>query len=483
MGRSTREIIQFLLAIAWRRRYVIGMSLLIMPFLALFASFFAPKRYESRMTILVQEPGRMNPFLNDIAIGTNVKDRMPALAALLRSEHMLASVLTDLGQLNEDTDPQARFRAIKDLGSSITAQLTGSELVELRLSGRKPEGLGRSLEAVAGRFVERLISPERGALATSETFLDEQLKRRLAALDRAEFVLAEFRRRNAERLPAIFNTNVQRLAGMSQKLEEKKGELAASNSLFEDLRKRLVSTNPVVGKLEESIVQVTSELAVLRARYMDGHSEVRSAERKLLGLQDERQTLLATQGGLDEIDLDRLWNMVASSTVNERATGPTLLVTQLQRLQDAKSRRTVAQQDVDSLERSIEEMKRTIATFAAIEQQQRRLERSVENARELYDALAKRSEMAKLTSALGKYETPERIKIIDPPVDPTAPVTPGKVIFTLIGVIAGLALGCGLAAALELLDPTVRSEEAVESISELRVIASVDRVNETPAPA
>jgi capsular polysaccharide biosynthesis protein len=66
---------------------------------------------------------------------------------------------------------------------------------------------------------------------------------------------------------------------------------------------------------------------------------------------------------------------------------------------------------------------------------------------------------------------------------PTGPVTPGKIIFTLIGVFAGLALGCGLAAALELLDPTVRSEEAVESISELRVIASIDRVNETPAPA
>ena len=60
------------------------------------------------MTVLVQEPARMNPFLNDISIGTNIKERMPALSALLRSEHILARVLTDIGELEPDADPRAR---------------------------------------------------------------------------------------------------------------------------------------------------------------------------------------------------------------------------------------------------------------------------------------------------------------------------------------------------------------------------------------
>lgn len=475
LGRSTRDIIQLILAIGWRRRYVICVSILVMPFVGLIASFLAPKNFEARMTILVQEPGRMNPFLNDIAIGTNVKDRMPALSALLRSEHMLARVLMDMGEMSEDVDAARRQQLVSRLASSISAQLTGAELVELRLRGAHPAGLGRRLETIGARFIDRLVSPERGALATSEAFLEEQLKRRMAALDNAETVLAEFRRQNAEKLPAIYNTSVQRLAATSQRLEEKRAELAAAESLFEDVRKRLVSTNPVVGKLEESIVQVSSELAGMRSRYMDDHSDVRAAERKLVRLQEERQSLLDSQSGFDEVDIERLWNMAASRSDNERTPAP-LLMTQMQRLQEAQSRRTLARQDVENLQKSVDEMKRTISQFGPIEQQQRRLERSVENARELYDALAKRSEMAKLTSALGRYETPERIKIIDPPADPTSPVTPGRMVFILLALVAGIGLGCGLAAALEPLDPTLRSEESIERIAGVRVIASVERL-------
>ena len=122
MGRSTRDILQLILAIAWRRRYVICLSIIIMPLVAFAASFVVPRAFEARMTILVQEPARMNPFLNDIAIGTNVKDRMPALSALLRSEHMLARVLTDMGEITEDMDPRSRAMRISSLGRSITVQ-------------------------------------------------------------------------------------------------------------------------------------------------------------------------------------------------------------------------------------------------------------------------------------------------------------------------------------------------------------------------
>ena len=478
MGRSTRDILQLILAIAWRRRYVICLSIIIMPLVAFAASFVVPRAFEARMTILVQEPARMNPFLNDIAIGTNVKDRMPALSALLRSEHMLARVLTDMGEITEDMDPRSRAMRISSLGRSITVQLTGAELVELRVRGSHPDGLGRRLEAIGARFVERLVSPERGALVTSETFLEEQLKRRLAALDRAEFVLSEFRRRNADKLPALYNATVQRLASLTQKVEEKSAELAAADSLFEDVRRRLVSTNPVLGRLEENIVQVTTELSLLRARYMDEHSEVLAAERRLARLQEERQSIIEAANAFGEADIERLWNMAAMVPPGEKGAVP-LLMTQLHRLQEVQSRRTILRQDVESLRQTIEEMKGSIAQFWPIEQHQRRLERGVETARDLYDALARRSEMARLTSALGRYETPERIKIIDPPFDPRSPVTPGRIVFILLGIFAGIALGAGLAAALELLDPTLRTSPAIEKITGLPIIASLDRA--TPA--
>jgi len=258
LARTPRDIFQSILAAGWRRRYAICLPLVVMPFIGFAASLVAPKTFEAKMSVLVQEPARMNPFLNDISIGTNVKERMPALSALLRSEHVLGRVLTDLGELEADADLKTRAKAIGELARAITVQLTGSELVDLRLRGTSAYGLGRKLEAVGTRFIERLLSPERGALVSSESFLDEQLKRRRGDLDVAEYVLSEFRKRNADKLPALLNTTIQRLATLAQKREERMMELATADKLFADLRQRLAGTNPVVGRLEEAIVQTTS---------------------------------------------------------------------------------------------------------------------------------------------------------------------------------------------------------------------------------
>ncbi len=430
------------------------------------------------MTVLVQEPARMNPFLNDISIGTNIKERMPALSALLRSEHILARVLTDIGELEPDAGPKERSKAIIELARSITVQLTGSELVDLKLRGTRSYGLGKKLEAIGVRFMERILSPERGALVSSESFLDEQLKRRRADLERNEYVLSEFRRRNSDKLPALLNASIQRLATLTQKREERAMDLATSEKLFTDLRERLAGTNPVVGRLEEAIVQVTSELAALRSRYTEHHSDVSAAERKLSRLQEERQVILAASAHFRDMDMDRLWNMAAGADPGPDSKGAApLMISQIQKLQDAEARTTTLRQDVTQLTKTIEEMQAAISQFAPIEQHQKRLERAVEVARELHDTLAKRSEMAKLTGALGRYETPERIKIIDPPTDPTGPITPGKFLFVLGALIGGFVMGGGLATLLEFADPAVRRRDIIIEIAGLPVIATLSRIS------
>jgi polysaccharide chain length determinant protein (PEP-CTERM system associated) len=477
LARTPRDIFQSILAAGWRRRYALCMPIAIMPFIGFAASLVAPKTYEAKMSVLVQEPARMNPFLNDISIGTNVKERMPALSALLRSEHVLGRVLLDLGELEPDADMKTRAKAINELARAISVQLTGSELVDLRLRGPRAYGLGRKLEAVGTRFIERLLSPERGALVSSESFLDEQLKRRRGDLDVAEYVLSEFRKRNADKLPALLNATIQRLATLAQKREERMMELATAEKLFTDLRQRLAGTNPVVGRLEDAIVQTTSELASLRARYTDQHSDVLAAERKLARLQEERQAILDSSSQFQEMDMDRLWNMAAGADPGVDKAAVPLLISQVQKLQEAEARRTTLRQDIEQLTKTIDETQASIAQFAPIEQHQKRLERAVEVARELHDSLAKRSEMAKLTGALGRYETPERIKIIDPPADPTGPVTPGRALFVLGALIAGVVLGCGLATLLEFLDPTMRRLDAIAQATGLPIVATINRLD------
>jgi uncharacterized protein involved in exopolysaccharide biosynthesis len=465
------------MAAGWRRRYLICVPIVLMPVLGGVAAKFAPKAFESRMAILVQEPGRLNPILSDISISPNVKDRMPALIALLKSEHVLVGVLQDLGQLTSQSNARQKDILVGQLAGALTVQLVGSDLVELKIRGPKAVGLAQTLEAVGHRFVDRLVSPERGAVENSESFLDRELAERTGELSRAEQAYSDFKALNADKLPALYTTNVTRLSAMQQKFEEKSMELATADASFEDIRARVSMLNPVVGRLEEQIVQVSSELATLRGRYTDEHSEVQGAERKLRRLEEERANLLAQSRKTDGMDMDRLWNMAAGTVMNGDKNAAPLLVSQMQRVQEAEAKRTALRKDVEQLTRAINELRTGIATFAPIEQQQQQLERAITAAREMHDMLAKRYQMARLTGSLGRFEAPERIKIIDAPQEPTAPVTPPGILFVIGGLVGGIILGAGLATAFEILDPRLRRAKDIREAFDLAVIAFLPRIS------
>ena len=486
MFDTTSDTLAYITQVAWRRRFLAFIPLLLLPPLAVIAATIAPQRYEARMTLLVQEPAKLNPILNDIAVSPNLKERMSALIALAHSEVVLGRVLEDLGRIGPTTDTRAREEMVRAMAAAVSIQLLGSDIIEMRYRALDPRSPAAVLEALSKRFVERLVSPERSAVQDSERFLKEQMDARQASLNAAEANFARFKTLNAEKLPALYNSTVGRLATLEQQLETKQMELGSSEAGLQDLRKRLASTNPLIGRIEESIVQVSADLASLRARYTDQHSEVKAAERKLERLEQERQHLLSnTQKINTSEDLDRLWNLAAGVTQSNGGDEPRsapLLVSQLQKMQEAQAKRASLQKEVEQLQEAISLIQRDIAQFGPIDQEQQNLERAVTTARENYDSLAKRYEMARITGALGLFEAPERVKELEPPADPASKVTPGYVLYVAAGIIAGLALGGALAGAAELLDNRMRRPGDFARVFGVPVIARIPRIEPKGRP-
>jgi uncharacterized protein involved in exopolysaccharide biosynthesis len=194
-------------------------------------------------------------------------------------------------------------------------------------------------------------------------------------------------------------------------------------------------------------------------------------------LQEERANLLKEANTMKDVDMDRLWNIAAGTVVNGDQKSAPLLLSQMQRLQEAEGKRSTLRNEVEQLKKAIDEIRGSISTFAPIEQELQKLERAVTAAREMHDLLAKRYEMARLTGSLGRYESPERIKVIDSPQEPTSPVTPGRIIFVLAGLVGGIILGAGLGVAFEVLDPKLRRRDDVEIASGLPVIAFIPKAS------
>ncbi len=480
---SLLVILRHALDVAWRRRYLICVPILVMIPLSIVASRLAPRVYEAKTILVLQETSKENPFLTDYAIGLNVKDRIAALTSLLGSEHILLSVLKEFGEVKDGDDPAKTAYKIRELSKAITLKLTGTDLFELHLKGPRAEGLGRKLEAVTKRFLLQLLSPEQSRLRATQSFLREQMDKRREELEAAEKEVADFKRANADLLPDLYEKNLQRLQSMDADLAARQIELAGARGQFEAMRSQLASASPIIGKLEESIVQVTADLTGLRSRYAEGHSEVQAAERRLKRLQDERQSLIDAVRGVDAVDIDTLWRFATSSSSSldrDKDKQLPLLVSQLLRLQDAKSKIATLEQQIGKQQESIAELRKYVVAFTPIEQKRKDLEAHVAKIRAVYEALQTRYDNATTSLALGVFEAPERVKVIDAAADPTVPVSLPGFVFLIAGVFAGIALGAGLAVIAEILDQRLRYPAQFTALTRLPVLVRLPKIE--PAP-
>ncbi|MCV6624777.1 MAG: hypothetical protein OIF38_01695, partial [Cellvibrionaceae bacterium] len=316
--------ISSLLWAAWRRRYLIAMPILLMPFVGLAVGILSPKKYETSTTILFQEAAEHNPFLEDLSIATNLRDRMEALNALLHSRHILASVAWQRKLISEEMDEEKKAAVIAELSRSLTARLVGDNLIKISYHAQEKSAMKETLAMVSMRFVERVLAPQRSSIIQSESFLSKELEGRRADLQTAEQALAEYKNRFASELPRLHSANVARLAELQAYRAERRIELDGAKAAQASLALRLSQTNPVVGKIEESIIHVMAELTQLRARYTDQHSQVQNVLARLQSLEKERNRILAqmqqlNQGDLKKVRLERLWAI--ATTTQERENG------------------------------------------------------------------------------------------------------------------------------------------------------------------
>ncbi|WP_262415395.1 GumC family protein [Vibrio sp. SCSIO 43132] len=462
---------------AWRRRYLIVMPTLILPILGFLIGKTTPRYYDSHTSMLIQETAKMNPFLEDLAVSTMLKDRLDALKTLLHSRHILASVAKERNLVSDNPSPIELDAVIRQLSNNLKVTKIGRDLLKIEYRSNTSEGMKETLEAVSHHFVEQLLAPERSSMTDSQNFLSENIKYRQAELDAAEAALAKFKSDNGSLLPEMQLEALSRLAQLKQRLFERQAEYAGAKRTLGSLDVQLSKTNPVVGKLEEQIILIRSELTLLRAKYTDSHSKVQAKIRNLRRLETERANLLAQ--GQPSLDSTQLWDIASSAAIEDSDQNQPVLISQLDDLQKARSKVDSLEEEVKTLQTMITELEKMTSKFGENEKTLLNLQRDLSLKRQLYENLLERYEMARLTSSLGVFEQEKRVKVIDRPYTPSAPSNLPPIIFLIAGIVGGLGLGAGIALILELTDTAVRRRDEVELLTGKPVLTRVPKMRNT----
>ena len=478
----------FILAGAWRRRYTILMPIIILPLFAILISFIGSKNYASHTSMLIQETSKLNPFLEDLAVSSMLKERINSLKILLHSRHILGAVALDRGLVDENTTPQQHDQIIDKLSAALNIQMLGKDLIRIDYQSSSPVGMKEMLQSVSTQFIDQVLAPERSSMNDSSRFLSEHLRKRQIELDKAELAMAEFKDTHAAELPELYLTNVARLSQMKQRLFERQAELDGATRSLGGINQQLSKTDPVLGLIEQKIIRLQSELALLRSRYTEKHSLVISALKNLKRLEQERQKLLSNED--ESLSIEKLWALGNNFQVNNSlendpsksskvAKNQPLLISQLENMQLTSDKVEGLFEEVNSLKAMIAELELQMSGYGANASQLSKLEREVSIKRDLYDDMLLRFEKAGITASLGVFEQDKRVKIIDRPFTPTSSTNKPLILFIISGLVGGLLLACGLAIMQEVSDSTLKTIAQLQRLTGSPVLTRIPHIKQT----
>lgn len=525
--RSLREYLSIL-----RRRK--GQILVVTALLAAVAVAVAiglPSIYRSSATILVQEQ-EVPPDLVRSTITSFADERIQVISQQVMTRAVLMKLVEKYNlyeKMRERATPEeivARMRkdiALSTIDANVSDRSSGRRVnatiaFELSYDSPRPEDAQRVVEDLVALYLEQNIKARQQSVAETTAFLGQEAERLAKQIQQIEANLAEFKRRYVGRMPDSSAVNMQlaeraqsellRIDHETNLLQDRKLALEAQLALL----KPHLATPPiaVAGEVipgpEERLRALQAQYTTISAVYGADHPDIRRMQREIAALKaqtgaessrtgDAADTLkqleadvtaLRQRYGEDHPDVQRLRRSIAAlhaSGAGERlpnrsagqATPPDnpayiTLTSQLE-----STRRELAQ--LAALKIELRERQRTydarLLQIPEIEREYRELTRDYENAQVRYRDIKAKQMQAEVSQELEKDRKAERFSLGEPANLPQTPTWPNRPRILLIGLIASLGGGLGLAWLRDIVDPSVKGPLELARIARVPILTPI----------
>ena len=448
----------------WNRRWLALAVAWGVCVLGWFAVAMIPNSYQSRARIYVELEDVLS---NQLEISGGGQQAITRVRQTLTSTVNLEKVIrsTALGDtIATDSEMQ---RAVEDLTQKVEVRSTEDNLFEIAATLGNPNLSDSENAALAQDVVQKLIdifreqniAGNRGDVAETIAFLDGQLEDRKLELESAEQRRLAFESQYPELIGGVGSVN-NRLQTLRSEMRGVDGDIAAAQSALAAINGQLASTpRSIMGAAETggsrgALMQAEAQLAAMRARGLtDAHPDIQSQVRQVAALRRQANSEPSNAGSTP--------NPAYSSLVSIR-------VERQANLQALQARKAALQADISGL----------IAAQAdepAVAAEANRISRDYEVLKENYDELLQDREEMRLRGQVETERSAFQFEVIDPPTAPRKPAAPNRPVLLLGVLIAGFAIGAGVAFAMGLMRSSFTTAEKLEQTLDLPVIGTVSR--------
>jgi succinoglycan biosynthesis transport protein ExoP len=333
--------------------------------------------------------------------------------------------------------------------------------------------------------------------ASAAGFLTEESDRFKARISELESNLANFKARNAGRLPDQANVNMDLMDRADRDLENTQLQIRTLQRERVYLVQQLEQAQ--LGSGADNVRELEAEYARRLAQYDANHPDVVSLRRQIdaarsggsvdgqslvAQLEAQRTILEASRQRYsdDHPDIKRVQRNIESLEARIAAgegagrSGPrrTPVTVQLQTQINAIDTQLAGLQGQSfGLRAKLNDFESRMTTSPEVEREYQQLTRELNIAREKYNELLSRQMDAELSEAAIAGGRGDEFKLMRSPAMPSDPAKPARLAIGLLGLIAAVLAGLTAAVVAEALDPTVRSTGDIRRVLNVSPIASI----------
>ena len=253
--RYTPELI---LAIAWRRKWLIAVPAVLIAMLATAYIYYLPNRYHATSLILVV-PQRVPESYVRSAVTTRIDERLQSISQQILSRTRLERIIQEFNLYADRRKADLMEDIVDRMRRDIDVDIVKGDAFRVGFSSPDPRQAMRVTERLAAFFIDENLRDREMLAENTNQFLESQLEDARRKLVENEKQLEEYRRKHDGQLPTQLEGNMQGLHNTEMQMQ------ALLDSLNRDRDRRLTLERLVAdasGSLDEAAGGRTGATAV-----------------------------------------------------------------------------------------------------------------------------------------------------------------------------------------------------------------------------
>jgi polysaccharide chain length determinant protein (PEP-CTERM system associated) len=396
---------------------------------------------------------------------------MQSIMQEILSRTRLEKVVEEFGLYSENKKVSTMEDRVETLRRKINIEFRRNNIFQLSFESENPDKAKQVATRVASLFIEQNLQVREQQAIGTKSFINAEAERLRKELEQQEAEVNRFKAANRFELPDVLDANLRTL-------EQLRAELQASLSRLSSLQERRASLEKQVveseiagpelsgvkgasGGAASNVVLQTrrKELAEVLRHYSDKHPDVIRLKAEIAAAEQDATSEKSQSGGDRSLTTSGIVSPLRQLLQKQVAALDGEIKSLQAQAEGLRHQVTLYQTRVDNTSVRGIELSKISRTYEI-------------TLRKYQDLLAKGLE-SELSENMEKKQKGEQFQILDPANFPLKPIRPNRQMILLMGVLAGIGGGFGLAFIWDNLNSSFRRSDDLAAYVSLPLLATI----------